>query len=151
MSFVCFSDGVTLPQDIYSSVCPHFEPGRQTSYFQTTFETRPVEVWFSSPKQPGPLYAFWHGNDEQPSQILDILGGALNQILNTGGVVVAPYKSEQSDGNNIWSFSQTTDLDLLDKVFFHFSFFHFFHFLELKLKLFIYCNNLDCIMHVRNW
>ncbi|MBX3183547.1 MAG: hypothetical protein KIT72_05445 [Polyangiaceae bacterium] len=88
-----------LPE-IYGT-CPEFVVGEGTDVvFQTSRGDRPVRLWMSEAAKTldGPLVFYWHGWHGSPG-LSGITRGALNRLLEMGGMFVAPYVDPEAPSN----------------------------------------------------
>lgn len=88
-----------LPE-IYGT-CPELPVGEGTDVvFETSRGDRPVRLWMSEAAKTldGPLVFYWHGWHGSPG-LSGITSGALNRLLEMGGLFVAAYVDPEAPSN----------------------------------------------------
>ena len=93
--------------------CPTFMGDGADVTFQTSRGDRPVRMWISEAAETldGPLVLYWHGWHGSPG-LSGITSSALRQLLDMGGIFVAPYIDPDAP-SNYWT---SWDLITADQV-----------------------------------
>jgi poly(3-hydroxybutyrate) depolymerase len=117
------NDPNAMPSELPTAVapCPEFASGTVEFEFGDG-RRRPVELYMreGAALGSGPLVFYWHGSGSGPTEapMAGLGDGALERILDEGGIVVAPYSDPES-GQFPWFLvlgSRQDDLELADQV-----------------------------------
>jgi|GEM_PF-4488531 len=95
--------------------CPSFESG--TVRFTVDGRERQARVWIDPAKASatsGPIVFYWYGTGGSPAQAISSLESGIDQIVDAGGMVVAP--THVNGGQFPWISDPQTDFRLADEV-----------------------------------
>lgn len=101
-----------VPKDLpkITGTCPNFVNAQLEFNLSGLKKTRKARVWISheSRTKQGPLVFYWHGDRAAPSETTLGLGEVVREVLDLGGIVVAPV-AEKGGGSFSWAEAETTD------------------------------------------